>query len=887
MLLVITSNFHNCRSLNNLHVSIVLLTKIIIVPFLGNLLASLADTSILSRVTRALANMSQDTTLVNNIVNLGAVPKLLGIFKDSTDVPLLQNTLRALRIMSRSYACTKVLAEDNGILSFVELLQKENGNEIKRCCLQTLHELIRAANGVLATHVQEHGGIEVVCQLSYSDDAGIAENCINILCTLTKYSLVRVSVGTMGGIEAFTNQIKDRGPLLFPSIEGICRCCREAVNRNKVRSSGGLDVLLDILRCPEYTQAFDNILGAFACFSYDDLALKRMLASGLIPILVSFLQKLLFPENTIKDVAKKQDKDLWTTGDETAATTTTHERNATQSSEYTLKPASATTLNPSTTSDLEKSVPSPLLPERNYPTSPPSCISPNLSPELRVPYMSPTYSPPSARSSSPMVYSPSGSEVDDDISSESDSNPEQGTEDDQHAASQDLTSPQSDQPTAQASEDGTMSNNSSSKEWASRNNDLTATNENVLSTLMEDLATTHSRGITMFKKLDETDRQHGIPLENEENSFLHYASGRKARVHLLPGTRFNEHLHLFLPHENLFSADQPSPRKVQPHRTNRFPWMRRSRSNELPNTSKRPDPSPKTPSNSSGLQGIESKIIFLLSRFGQMPDATDSEALMSPACIQTLLDYMCYSKNPDSRCERLFSRLAWDAKFFETLIVIMFPGAIYRQLVCGLRPGYLLSDQSQSGIEFHNNVKESSVQTSDTSRVTTDTIASVEEPTDVMPLSCASSVEENDSSKFIQGNATCDSSIDSCGTVILHQLTSGKASTPDSKQTSSTKGCVSDVTENNEVGSKSSIPSPLTSKQLEQNLVADVATGSTMVRPKNISGNITKHTGKSLLSVLTTQASSLFGEGILEHLLLRGTQKQKEACALSLPYVCK
>jgi hypothetical protein len=38
---------------------------------------------------------------------------------------------------------------------------------------------------------------------------------------------------------------------------------------------------------------------------------------------------------------------------------------------------------------------------------------------------------------------------------------------------------------------------------------------------------------------------------------------------------------------------------------------------------------------------------------------------------------------------------------------------------------------------------------------------------------------------------------------------------------------------------------------------------------------------------LTTQASSSFGEGILTHLLLRGTERQKLACALSLPYLCR
>ena len=49
----------------------------------------------------------------------------------------------------------------------------------------------------------------------------------------------------------------------------------------------------------------------------------------------------------------------------------------------------------------------------------------------------------------------------------------------------------------------------------------------------------------------------------------------------------------------------------------------------------------------------------------------------------------------------------------------------------------------------------------------------------------------------------------------------------------------------------------------------------------------TASTGKLLLSVLTKQACSSFGEGLLAHLLLRGSEKQKRACALSLPYLCR
>jgi hypothetical protein len=420
-----------------------------------------------------------------------------------------------------------------------------------------------------------------------------------------------------------------------------------------------------------------------------------------------------------------------------------------------------------------------------------------------------------------MVYSPSGSEIDDDFSSESDSDPEPEREGGSAAPSQDNAASQPGGSTASVG--STISNRSSSKEeseqGSSRNDHSTGSNENVLSTLMEDLATTHSGDIAILRTLDAAYRQHGRLSKDEEKLLLRWAYGQRAKVHLPPGASFNEYVHLFLPNENLFSADQPSPRKVPASGSNRYPWLQQSRSSEFPTTSKKPNPPPRA-TYTNGLEEIEGKIIFLLSRFGQMPDAEDLESLLSPPCIQILLDYLCYFKNPDSRCERLFSRLVWDLKCFERLVVNMFPGALYRQLICGLRPGYLLSDHASAGTESVNK----SDQTPEASQLTS-TITVVNEPAEVMPS------RSGPSSTSTEENVASNPNLDSCSSVALPQLTS-----------------------------------PSTS---------------------DIPRNINKHTGKSLISVLTTQASSSFGEGILMHLLLRGTAKQKLACALSLPYLCR
>ena len=844
---------------------------------LGNILASLAEISILTRVARALANLSQDVSIANEIVGLKAVPVLLSILGSAIDANLLQNTLRALRIMSASFACMKELGESNGILNLVELLNKENCNETKRCCLQTLLELSKVGRGVLATQFQEHGAIAAVNQLSYSDDKDLAERCINILCALTKYFSVRVSVGIMGGIQAFFHQIQSRSGLLPLSIEGVCMCCREAVNRNKVRSCGGLEVLIDILRCPQYSDACDNILGAFACFTYDDIALKRMIASGLIPTLVDMLRKLLFPENTAKNGAEKRSDNLSTSSDETPVTATSPKRGKYSSPTLsTFQPiSSATTPRSSTATDSIVSRPL-ILPSQHYPSnpaSPPSCLSPNLSPELRVPFLA-SYSPESARSSSPMVYSPSGSEADESASSCSD--PEEDAVEDAGTdiqITQNFTAGKLDglATAAPASNECTMLENTTSR----CEEEVCTARESVVDALMGNLLSTHSRDIVMTP----SGRQHSQLLHHKNYPFTQCFSRRRTRGPLLPGTSFNEYRHLFLPDKNVFSADQPSPRKrLEDPWSRRKSWQSYGTARGHSNTPREVSKSSNSslhPSHSSELEGVESKIIFLLSRFGQMPDASDVEALTSPECIQTLLDYLCFSKNRDSRCERLFSRLACDGKYFETFVVIMFPGALYRQLVCGFHPGYLFSNQSQSNTVTEIDNEEDKPLGHSPEPITTHTSDSIAE--DAMRSSTLVQGDSSDTeSKSTKDSPRFNSNSEPSVSVNLHQFNPDRASTSGGKKISSNEEI--DVIENNQGGSKLSSSLQSTSEKPEQNVLQYTA---------NLTWNQTKKIGVSLLSVLSAQASTPFGEGILAHLLLRGTKKQMEACALSLPYLCK
>ena len=162
---------------------------------------------------------------------------------------------------------------------------------------------------------------------------------------------------------------------------------------------------------------------------------------------------------------------------------------------------------------------------------------------------------------------------------------------------------------------------------------------------------------------------------------------------ILPDSTRHHPYGAFLPKEILFSADQPSPQKMRcldkPKKSPTSDGVYQGPVCATIDTGRSPPMDTRNSPQSqfsNELQGPENKILFLLSRFGQMPEP--SEALLTQHCMQTLLDYLSFSLEPNRRCFRLLNRLMWDINCFEANVLQMVPGSLYRQLECGFGPRY-------------------------------------------------------------------------------------------------------------------------------------------------------------------------------------------------------
>lgn len=126
--------------------------------------------------------------------------------------------------------------------------------------------------------------------LASGDEGGALEElALKTLANLCSQGCLRPLVGSLGVIPKFIEEAK-KDPLKSSVLfKALCLCCKEAVNRVKVKESGGLEVLISFLSA--YQKHPLTRLAVLACvdFVYDEAALEQLQELGLVPLLVTRL----------------------------------------------------------------------------------------------------------------------------------------------------------------------------------------------------------------------------------------------------------------------------------------------------------------------------------------------------------------------------------------------------------------------------------------------------------------------------------------------------------------------------------------------------------------------------------------------------------------------
>ncbi|XP_070779102.1 armadillo repeat-containing protein 5 [Enoplosus armatus] len=276
-----------------------------------------------NRAARALGNLAMDPESSALIHSSGGVPLLLLCVSLSSGpssptaappkdpcpkLECAQSAARALLYLSDTPSNRLSLLTQGTLSALAPLIAPEYPQALRRAALRTLHELTRGCGIECAREVSRSG---VLSQLGVmaSGESGkpFEELALKTLANMCSQGCLRPLVGSLGVIQKFTEEVK-RDPLksgVF--LKALCLCCKEAVNRAKVKESGGLEVLIGFLAAHQSHPISRLAILACVDFVFDESAMEQLQELGLVPLLVARLVELTRGE---EQSAEKMDVSL-------------------------------------------------------------------------------------------------------------------------------------------------------------------------------------------------------------------------------------------------------------------------------------------------------------------------------------------------------------------------------------------------------------------------------------------------------------------------------------------------------------------------------------------------------------------------------------------------
>ncbi|XP_078508815.1 armadillo repeat-containing protein 5 [Lissotriton helveticus] len=261
------------------------------IPPLVTILKSINVDSILNRTARALGNLALEPESARAIHESGALPHLVDVLKNSQDIECLQSVIRALRNLADTPSHRFSITQHCAIPPIAEKLSSSD-ETLVAASVRALSDFTKGCSLDCAEQLSQSDGVAKLVVLADHSTKAIHDCALITLSNICVQGVIRPTVGNAGGIRCLVEKMKEQNLVSLPYIRALCLCCREAINRVRVREVGGLELLLTLVKDERYLQAHTRIMAAFLNFFYDEVALEYLLANGLVPLLVSRLEAL-------------------------------------------------------------------------------------------------------------------------------------------------------------------------------------------------------------------------------------------------------------------------------------------------------------------------------------------------------------------------------------------------------------------------------------------------------------------------------------------------------------------------------------------------------------------------------------------------------------------
>uniref|UniRef100_A0A8C1A2F6 Armadillo repeat containing 5 n=1 Tax=Cyprinus carpio carpio TaxID=630221 RepID=A0A8C1A2F6_CYPCA len=261
-------------------------------------LCSALRPTVQNRAARALGNLAMDPEGSAEVHSAGGVPLLLlSPELCAPKVECVQSAARALVYLSDTPANRLLLLSQGALPSLALFIAPEYPLGLQRASLRAIHELTRGCSTECAREMSRSGALTQLGVLASGEGCRpLEELALKTLANLCSQGCLRPLVGSLGVIQKFAEEVKKDPLKSGVFFKALCLCCREAVNRAKVKESGGLEVLISFLSAHQNHPLTRFAILACVDFVYDESALEQLQELGLVPLLIKRLVELTHGE---------------------------------------------------------------------------------------------------------------------------------------------------------------------------------------------------------------------------------------------------------------------------------------------------------------------------------------------------------------------------------------------------------------------------------------------------------------------------------------------------------------------------------------------------------------------------------------------------------------
>ncbi|TGZ49442.1 uncharacterized protein Rnb [Temnothorax longispinosus] len=274
------------------------------------------------RACRLVSNLSECSWHAEELCNAGVMKALVTLLTSKTDVQTYCMAVRAVRNIWNVY---KNIRETMVELEIVKLIAQlfvtaeERSNvdakygRLVDACLKAMCTFLDTLDPRCAQqmHVNKNmWGYKCLMRCCSAGNNKMAVKCLYTLCQIAECRLNLGISGTVEELIALINTADANSNLLCKEmLISLCLFCREAVNRDKIRQSDGLQVILALLNKPEHEHHHLKLLEALSLFIHDEIGLDILTRHGILEVLVAKLTNVVAKNSERNSASRKRPSD--------------------------------------------------------------------------------------------------------------------------------------------------------------------------------------------------------------------------------------------------------------------------------------------------------------------------------------------------------------------------------------------------------------------------------------------------------------------------------------------------------------------------------------------------------------------------------------------------